>query len=58
MGNKKLYIVDIETKQIRSMTLSMLVDSLNMDGIVLSDPEYIYLNYQDAIECLENQSKL
>ncbi len=58
MENKKLYIVDIETKQIRSMTLSMLVDSLNMDGIVLSDPEYIYLNYQDAIECLENQSKL
>ena len=58
MENKKLYIVDIETKQIRSITLSMLVDSLNMDGIVLSDPEYIYLNYQDAIECLENQSKL
>ena len=58
MENKKLYIVDIETKQIRSMTLSMLVDSLNMDGIVLSDPEYIYLNYQDAIEYLENQSKL
>ena len=58
MENKKLNIVDIETKQIRSMTLSMLVDSLNMDGIVLSDPEYIYLNYQDAIECLENQSKL
>ena len=55
MENKKLYIANIETKNIKSITLSMLIDWLNMDGMGLSDPEYIYLNYQDAVDSIERE---
>jgi len=64
MENKKLYIANIETKNIKSITLSMLIDRLNMDGfdtvslrsaMGLSDLEYIYLNYQDAVACIERE---
>ena len=53
MENIKLYIADVETKNIKSITLSTLIDWLNLDGIGLSDPEYIYLNYQDSVECID-----
>jgi len=51
----KLYIANIETQHIRPITLGMLITFLNTADGMLEDSEYIYMNYQDAVDCIKRE---